>query len=158
MMKLGESSRAYADRYRRLYGQYTEEMLTLDQCRKYWIAGLKKEIKREVRIGNPGMFEAAVKLAVTIETADCANDIDDARLRAGVKPKPQVKNRSADVAGGEYIADEAAGLTSKPNVKEEESHPPNEGAAVDEDSQFKDFYTSMGPQVTEDVSVDDLVK
>src|SRR5690349_10100071 len=116
MMKVGESSRAYTDRYRRLYEQLTEETLTLDQCRKYWIAGLKKEIKREVKIGNPGTFEAAVKLAVTIETADCADDIDDVRLRAGVKPKPQIKNRSADVAGGEYIADEATRLTSKPNV------------------------------------------
>src|SRR6184192_3944855 len=99
MMKLGESSRAYADRYRRLHEQHTEGMLTLDQCRKYWIARLRKEIKREVRIGSPDTFEAAIKLAVMIETADCADNINDARLQAGVKPKPQVKNHSADVAG-----------------------------------------------------------
>ena len=45
MMKVGKSSRAYADRYRRLYEQLTEETLTLDQCQKYWIVGPKKEIK-----------------------------------------------------------------------------------------------------------------
>ena len=101
-------------------------------------------------------FDAAVKLAVLIKAVDYADDVDDARLQAGMRPKPQAKNQLVDVAGGKYLADEAAGLVSKPNAKEE--HHPVEKVDPSEDPKFDEFYSMMGPQVVKDVNVDDLIK
>src|SRR4051812_48834081 len=158
MMKVGESVRAYADRYRRLRAQLGDDAMPLDGCRRYWIAGLRKEIKREVRIGNPTTFDRAVALATTVETADCADHIDEARLEMGSRPRPLVKNRSADVAGGEYLADEAAGLVTPRRLDEGEIHKPNEKEGTSADAQFPEFYNSMGPTVTQEGEVEDLVR
>ena len=102
------------------------------------------------------IFDVAVKLAVSIEAVDYADDVDDARLQAGMRPKPQAKNQLADVAGEKYLVDEAAGLVSKLNAKEE--HHPVEKVDLSEDPKFDEFYSTMGPQVIEDVNVDDLIK
>jgi Retrotransposon gag protein len=58
--KVHESVRGYADRYKRLHGQ-GELGLSLDACRRYWIAGLDEYLKVDVMLTMPKTFEAAVE-------------------------------------------------------------------------------------------------
>ena len=145
-MKIGESVRAYATRYQRLHTQVNDMALTLDYCRNYWIAGLSRDIRKEVRYREPTTFKRAVDTASMIEAANCADEIDEERMQTGIHPKPQAKNQSLDKVRGEFFADEAAGLNSSKTLRGEHQKP-NEKPDLVDDPKFDEFFNSMGPTV-----------
>ncbi len=144
--KEGESVRAYADRYIGLYNQVEKPTLSLDDWQQSWREGLHEYLQRELKIWKPDSFEEAIEMAMTIESAGpiVANP--------NTKSKPLEKDLSLDIAGGKILADEAAG------IKNERTHQSKSEPEDSDDPRFKEFYEMMGPQVTQDVEVDDLVK
>ena len=61
MKKETESIRGYAERYQRLYLRLDDQAsASIDQYRRFWIAGLPTSVKRRVRITNPTTFAETV--------------------------------------------------------------------------------------------------
>ena len=151
----GESVRAYGDRYKRLHAQAAIAALTLNSCRKYWIAGLRNSLRREVIIADPATMDAAIINAMKIERADKAIDRDQTQILAGKKPSPKAKNPSADTVLPNYIADEAAGLVDRRAIFKADDIRSKEPIDAHD---FENFHRAMGPEVAEPEDVDEVVR
>lgn len=109
-------------------------------------------IKREVLLSAPGTMDSAIVRAISVEGVDRILSRDDGHVKSGKRPAPRVKNKSADVAAAEGMADDAAGLTSA------EPTPSNSDKDAAKTQGFEEFYKAMGPDVVENVDVDELVR
>jgi len=150
--KEGESVRAYADRYKRLRAQVGADAPSANICRNYWISGLHAPIKREVLLTEPMSLDAAILRAMTAEKVDRKMNRDEQHVKSGKRPLPKIKSKSADVAGAEDMADDAAGLTSAGST------PSNSDKNAANTQGFEEFHKAMGPDIAEDVDVDELVR
>ena len=109
--------------------------------KRYWINGLKPQIKREVLNSDPGTLKQARKRAVLCERTELI--MKGERERKEESSQVYLKARSANIAGTSLMADQAAGLTKESRLDADE---------------FPMFHQEMGPEVTENVDVDELIQ
>ena len=110
--------------------------LTLNNCHKYWIAGLRENLKREVRIHRPDTMDKVIVIAINIEIVDMKSENEKLKTEAGRRPAPKQKQPSADVAAADYVADEATGLSA--NCRRTNSLKASNTKNTDED--FTEFH------------------
>jgi len=151
VQKIGESVRAYDERYRELVRMMRDEDVPAQRfLTKYWISGLHPSIRRELRIMKPDNFRRAVKFAKDLEATNCAEEYEEFKEKRGRKPQPEV-GHSIDVTRNGFLGDEKASLgeTQKPNYQDGDPA---------QDPKFLEFYQTMGSEVTQDIDIEDLTK
>ena len=107
--KIGESVRAYEERYRNLHRQAGANAPPIANCYSYWISGLKPSIRKQVRFTRPTSFQTAVNNARAIEATEQAEENDEKESNEGIKPKPLIKNQSANISEGDFSTSEGLG-------------------------------------------------
>ncbi len=151
VQKIGESVRAYDERYRELVRMMRDEDVPAQRfLTKYWISGLHPSIRRELRIMKPDNFRRAVKFAKDLEATNCAEEYEEFKEKRGRKPQPEV-GHSIDVTRNGFLGDEKASLgeTQKPNYQDGDPA---------QDPKFLEFYQTMGSEVTQGIDIEDLTK
>jgi hypothetical protein len=107
--RIGESVRAYEERFINLHTQVGPLAPALASCHTYWISGLKPSIRKQVRFGRPTNFSDAVKLARADEATERAEENDEKESNEGLKPYPLTKNQSANISEGDFSISEGLG-------------------------------------------------
>ena len=152
---VGESVRAYAGRFTRLQMQGGGNVLPLDGYRKYWIAGLREEIKVDVMMMVPNTFVAAAERAQLREQVLSRVNHDKVKTDEGKRPQPEAKNPSMDARSAEGIVSDIAGL----GRSRREAVDKGKEVAPEDDPGFKVFYKEMSPEIEKhEPSIDELVE
>src|SRR5215218_7303252 len=153
MQKVGESVRAYLTRYTKLHAEGGPATPTLNNCRRFWIAGLQEDLKIDVMMENPRTFMEASNRAIQREKVINAVNRDKVKQEEGKRPAPEKKQRSGDATSAERLADAAAGVGRKENQREEGG----KDVSPEDDPRFPEFYQVMSPEIKMlDPSVDEL--
>src|SRR4051812_1797431 len=155
--KVNESVRGYAGRYDKLRRQTENAAMTADACLRWWISGLRLEIKEDVLMSAPANYQAALRRAIRRETVINTLKKDDRKVKEGKRPKPEETQRLSDAVKADGMADMAEGShRSKKEVAPKAGN--NKEAAPEDDPKFVEFYKEMSPKIEKgDPSVDELV-
>ena len=151
VQKIGESIRAYEEHYGVLLRMMPDSEAPSQQNQtRYWISGLSAPIRRELRMSQPDTFRRAVRMAMIVEAADCAEENERVKERRGIKPKP-AEGHSVNVTRNGFLDDEKASLEETQNTHHQGDDPA-------QDPKFPEFYQTMGTEVTQGVDIEDLTK
>ena len=151
VQKIGESVRAYGERYNGLMRMMPDDQAPTEAKQmKYWISGLKAPIRRELRLTKPDNLRRALNLAKDVEAADCAEEHEQVKERRGIKPKP-TQGHSIDVTRNGFLDSEKASLGETQSLNYQGDDPA-------QDPKFLEFYQTMGTEVTQGIDVEDLTK
>ena len=128
----------------------------MNACCRYWITGLKEDLKRDLLVQSPATFTAAVARAQQMEIVEMTIQRDKNKTDVGKRPPPEKKkNQSADMTKVEQVIDDIAGIRRGDHGGKGKG----KNTAIEDDPRYGDFLHAMSLELaTLDPSVDELVE